>query len=105
MSDLSSATLIAPDDDQSMANFWKIYRFGHPKGSVQEFHAWFAHLCELQKTVELCPWCGELPCLDLFDTLWQIHCGNESCPVQPGLEYFYDTPEEAIEKWQMKAHQ
>lgn len=105
LQEIDPATIIGDDVrewDSQMEGFYKMYRALHPEATITEFDQWFMQLSLVQDTVKLCPWCGCQPALRarLYEGDGKLHfdvqCENEQCPVQPGTQFEYEVPEEAV---------
>lgn len=97
------------ESDGSTENMYRLFKHGHPKGTVAEFEEWFKELGALQDAVENCPWCGKQPSLTVIPTdfglKFTVECQTSDCHVNPSLSAQYRLADGAVRLWNAPFHQ
>lgn len=96
------------ESDGSLENMFRLFRLLEPRGTVNQFSEWFVKLKAHQESVKLCPWCKGQPALRVgpntggdnrVKLVYSVACEGETCPVNPALNDWYDSPEKTIKEW------
>ena len=109
--------------DGSMEGMYRLFKYDQPRGTIVQFNEWFKRLCDIQKQVVECPWCGkpgelmvmehkaENPypkddmrhhvtlIVDRDRVKYTVQCCHDTCPVQPWVRKSQETPEDAMKLW------